>query len=109
MGTATVPPRGTNCIKGGRVSFRCRFARAIGPGEKLFVDWAGQTIPLVDRDSGEIREAYLFVAVMGASNYTFARAYPSQELPFWIQAHVEAFRFLGGAARSLCRTIPRPV
>lgn len=65
-------------------------------GEKLFVDWAGQTIPVVDPKTGEIREAYLFVAVLGASNYTFARAYLSQELPFWIRAHVEAFRFLGG-------------
>jgi transposase len=70
-------------------------------GEKLFVDWAGQTIPVVDPETGEIREAYLFVAVMGASNYTFARAYPSRELPFWIQAHVEAFRFLGGVSEIL--------
>jgi transposase len=67
-------------------------------GEKLFVDWAGQTIPVVQPDTGEIREAYLFVAVLGASNYTFARAYLSQELPFWIQAHVDAFGFMGGVS-----------
>jgi transposase len=70
-------------------------------GEKLFVDWAGQTIPLVDRDTGEIRDAYLFVAVMGASNYTFARAYLSQQLPFWIRAHVEAFRYMDGVPEIL--------
>lgn len=65
-------------------------------GEKLFVDWAGQTISVVEPQTGEVRQAYLFVAVLGASNYTFAKAYLSQELPFWIRAHVEAFRFLTG-------------
>jgi len=70
-------------------------------GEKLFVDWAGHTIAVVDPQTGEIREAYLFVAVLGASNYTFARAYSTQQLPFWIQAHVEAFRFLGGVSEIL--------
>jgi transposase len=43
-------------------------------GEKLFVDWAGQTVPIVDKDTGETRPAYLFVAVLGASNYTYAEA-----------------------------------
>ena len=67
-------------------------------GEKLFVDWAGQRIPVVNPDTGEIREANLFVAVLGASNYTFAKAYLSRELPFWIQAHIEAFGFMGGVS-----------
>ncbi len=79
----------------------CRFVKAIGRGEKLFVDWASQTIPVVDPKTGEIRQAYLFVAVLGASNYTFARAYPSQQLPFWIQAHVEALGFIGGVPEIL--------
>ncbi len=77
------------------------FRQSHRAGEKLFVDWAGQRIPVVEPNSGEIREAYLFVAVLGASNYTFARAYLSQELPFWIRAHVEAFRFLGGVPEIL--------
>ncbi len=77
------------------------FRQSHRAGEKLFVDWAGQTIPVVDPNTGEIRQAYLFVAVLGASNYTFARAYPSQQLPFWIQAHVEALGFIGGVPEIL--------
>lgn len=66
-------------------------------GEKLFVDFAGPTIPVVDRRTGEILfEAQIFVAVMGASNYTYAEAVRSQTLPDWIGAHVRAFAFLGG-------------
>jgi transposase len=64
-------------------------------GEKLFVDFAGQTIPIVDPATGEITEAQLFVAVLGASNYTYAEALPSQELPHWIAAHVHAFTLEG--------------
>jgi len=65
-------------------------------GEKLFVDYAGQTIPIVDPTSGEIRPAQLFVAVLGASNYTYAEAQWSQDLPNWIGAHVRTFAFIGG-------------
>lgn len=68
-------------------------------GEKLFVDFAGQTIPITDPRTGEIRQAQLFVAVLGASSYTYAEATPSQELPHWIAAHVHAFAHLGGASR----------
>ena len=49
-------------------------------GETLFVDYAGQTVPIVNRDTGELREAQIFVAVLGASNYTFARASWTQSL-----------------------------
>ena len=65
-------------------------------GEKLFVDYAGQTMPVVDRDTGEIREAQIFVAVLGASNYTYAEATWTQALPDWIGSHRRAFTFLGG-------------
>ena len=65
-------------------------------GEKLFVDYAGQTVPITDRDSGELRPAAIFVAVLGASNYTYAEATWSQELPEWIGSHVRCFEFLGG-------------
>ena len=53
-------------------------------GEKCFVDYAGYTIPVTDRHTGEIRQAQIFVGLMGASNYTFAEATWSQTLPDWI-------------------------
>jgi transposase len=65
-------------------------------GEKLFVDWAGQTMPIVDRNTGETRPAYLFVAVLGASNYHYAEASLTQDLPSWIAAHCRALAFIGG-------------
>ena len=65
-------------------------------GEKLFVDYAGQTVPIVDPHTGEIRQAQIFVAVLGASNYTYAEANWSQDLPNWTGAHVRAFTFIGG-------------
>ena len=65
-------------------------------GEKLFVDYAGHTVPVIDRTTGEIHEAQVFVAVMGASNYTYAEATWSQTLPDWIGSHIRAFEFLGG-------------
>jgi len=69
-------------------------------GEKLFVDFPGQRIPIYDRETGTLRfEAELFVTVLGASNYTYAEAFPSQELPNWITAHVRTFEFLGACPR----------
>jgi len=65
-------------------------------GEKLFVDYAGQTVAVVDRMTGEIREAQVFVAVLGASNYTYAEATWTQGLPDWIGSHQRCFRYLGG-------------
>ena len=65
-------------------------------GEKLFVDYAGQKVPIIDRRTGEIKEAEIFVAVMGASNYTYAEATWSQQLPDWVGSHVRAFSYLGG-------------
>ena len=70
-------------------------------GEKLFVDYAGQTIPVVDPSSGEVREAAIFVAVLGASNYTYAEATWSQSLPDWIGSHVRAFEAFGGVPQVL--------
>lgn len=65
-------------------------------GEKLFVDYAGHTIPLVDPSTGQIRHAQVFVAVLGASNYTYAEATFSQGLSDWIYSHIRAFEFFGG-------------
>ena len=64
-------------------------------GERLFVDYAGQVASVIDRNTGEVREAQIFVAVMGASNYTYAEATWSQRLPDWIGAHGRAMAFLG--------------
>lgn len=64
-------------------------------GEKLFVDYAGHTVPLIDRATGEVREAQIFVAVLGASNYSYAEATLTQGLPDWIGSHVRTFRYLG--------------
>ena len=70
-------------------------------GEKLFVDYAGQTVEVVDRHSGEIRTAQIFVAVLGASSYTYAEATWTQQLPDWIGSHVRTFAFLGGVSELL--------
>jgi transposase len=68
-------------------------------GERLFVDWAGLTIALVDPQTGATRPAHLFVAVLGASNYTFAAAFENTQLPAWIEGHIQAWEFFGGVAR----------
>jgi transposase len=70
-------------------------------GEKLFIDFAGQTLPITDPVSGTVGEAQLFVAVLGASSYTYAEALASQELPHWIGAHVRTLEFMGGATKIL--------
>ena len=70
-------------------------------GETMFVNYAGQTVPVVNRDTGELREAQIFVAVLGASSYTFARASWTQSLPDWIDAHCRAFTFFGGVTDTL--------
>jgi transposase len=67
------------------------------PGEKLFVDWAGATVPLYHRGTGEVVDrASIFVAALGASSYTFAYASLRQDLRSWIDCHVRAFAFYGG-------------
>jgi transposase len=65
-------------------------------GEKLFVDWAGDTVPVFDAGTGLERRAHIFVAVLGASNYTYAEARWSEALPDWIGAHVNALAAIGG-------------
>jgi transposase len=70
-------------------------------GEKMFIDFAGKGIPIVEPATGEITEAEVFVAVLGASNYTYAEAVASQDLPSWISAHVRAFEYFGGVTEIL--------
>ncbi|MBB3399756.1 integrase [Rhizobium sp. R693] len=67
-------------------------------GEKLFVDYAGDTVTVVvDRLSGKTRQAHLFVAVLGASSLSFAHARWSETLPDWIECHLLALEAFGGA------------
>lgn len=66
-------------------------------GEKLFVDYAGQTLPILAPGTGEIRQAVLFVAVLGASNYTYAELQWAPDLPSWIGGHTRALEYFGGA------------
>ena len=68
-------------------------------GEKLFVDYAGSTIAIVNAVTGEIRQAQIFVATLGASNYTYACATPRQTTADWIGAQVRALEFIGGVPR----------
>ena len=64
-------------------------------GEKLFVDYAGHTIPVIDGRTGEVNLAQIFVAVLGASNYTYAEATWTQALADWIGSHQRTFEYLG--------------
>jgi transposase len=77
-------------------------------GEKLFVDYAGDTVPVVDPKTGSVTEASIFVAVLGASSYTFAEATLNQGLGSWIRSHVRALEFFGGSTALLvpdnCKT-----
>lgn len=70
-------------------------------GEKLFVDFAGQTMEVVDGFTGEVRRAEIFVAVLGASNYTYAEATWTQSLPDWIGVHVRGLEFFRGVPRQI--------
>ena len=68
-------------------------------GEKLFVDWAGTTVPIYDPSGGPVQQAHLFVAVLGASSYTYAEATRDEQLANWIGAHVRAFEFYRGVPK----------
>lgn len=65
-------------------------------GEKAFVDYAGQTVPVINRETGEVREAQVFVGVLGASSFTYAEATWSQDLSDWIGSHVHMYEYFGG-------------
>lgn len=71
------------------------------PGEKLEVDWAGQTAKIIDRNTGEIMTAYVFVAALPCSQYSYVEAFLSQNQECWIAAHVNAYKFFGGVTRIL--------
>lgn len=66
------------------------------PGDKVFVDFCGRTVPIVDPDTGESYSAQVFVGVLGGSGFTFAYAVPSQKTHDWIECHIKMFDFFGG-------------
>ena len=65
-------------------------------GEKAFIDYAGQTMPIWDAATGECRQAQIFIGVLGASNYTFAEAIWSQTVLDWLGSHIRMFKAFGG-------------
>lgn len=71
------------------------------PGETMQVDWAGQTAHIVDTDTGEQLDAYLFIAVLPYSGYAYTEAFLDMKQDAWITAHVNAYRFFGGVTRIL--------
>lgn len=83
-----------------------RYVKSISPvmrqvhkaGEKIFVDYAGMTVPWIDTTTGEIKEAQIFVGCLGASQYIFAEATSTQTIPDWIKSHVNMFEFMGGVS-----------
>lgn len=79
----------------GRLSPTMRQTHAAG--ERMFVDYAGQTIEFVEGLTGEVHVCQLFVAVLGASSYTYADATMTQSLPDWCASHERAFHYFGGA------------
>lgn len=71
------------------------------PGEKIEVDWAGQTMALRDNLTGGEIKVYIFVAVLPCSGYVYVEGFVSQDLGSWISAHVNTFQYFGGATRML--------
>jgi transposase len=70
-------------------------------GDKLFVDYSGRKPHVVDGRTGECVEVELFVAVLGASNYTYAEASRTQQIPDWLASHTRALSYFGGAPRAI--------
>lgn len=68
-------------------------------GEKMFVDYVGQTVAVIDPTTGREEQAQIFVAVLGGSNYTYCEATWSQSIPDWLSSHVRAFEFFGGSSQ----------
>jgi transposase len=70
-------------------------------GDQVFVDYSGDGVEVIDRQTGEVRTAEVFVGVLGASNYAYADATWSQKLPDWIESHVRMLHFFGGAPAAI--------
>lgn len=70
-------------------------------GEKLFIDFCGPTVPIINPDTGQMRRAAIFVAVMGASNYSYIDACEGQDMASWLNANSRCLHFLGGVPELL--------
>jgi hypothetical protein len=68
------------------------------PSERLFINYAGKTVGVTDGSPGEIRAIQVFLAILGASNYTYIETTWSQQLVDWITSHVRTLEFFGGYA-----------
>jgi len=71
------------------------------PGDKLFVDYAGKTMAVVDRHTGEVQVAQIFVAALGVSHYTYVEASLTQTVADWLGAHVHALEYIGGVPQAI--------
>lgn len=71
------------------------------PGDQIEVDWAGKTLKMINNETGEIQDVYLFVGVLSYSLYSFVVAKVSMDLDNWIEAHVNMYRYFGGVTRLL--------
>lgn len=71
------------------------------PGDAMEVDWAGQTLPIYDSITGEITPAYMFVAVLPCSGYTYAEVTADMKLENWLECHIHAYEYFGGVTRLL--------
>jgi transposase len=71
-------------------------------GEKCFVDYAGTQPSIIEAATGEVIPVQLFVAVLGASNYTYAEATCTQQVPDWIASHQRAFQYFGASPPPWC-------
>lgn len=71
------------------------------PGDEMFVDWAGSKMEVIDRVTGEIIQAHIFVSALGKSGYPYVEAFDSENLENWITAHIHAFEYYGGVPRQL--------
>ena len=71
------------------------------PGEQIEVDWAGDPAHIIDPDTGEITNAWIFVGVLTYSQYAFVKAYMNEKTDNWIKAHVQMFDFFGGVTPML--------
>lgn len=76
-------------------------------GEKLFIDYAGPTLAIVNPDTGELRRAHIFVAVLGASNYTYACATAGETQTDWLRGLSQALQFFGGVPALVVPDNPR--
>lgn len=71
------------------------------PGEVMEVDWAGSTLSIIDRETGEVLPAYLFIASLPCSSYSYCEAFASMKQDSWITGHIHAYDWFGGVTQYL--------